>query len=174
MGRGLIIGLSLSLAANVFMGGFIAGRLAHDPSALAPPGAFHVREFGGPAAQDPQVRDAFRKAFGDHRKEFRAHYHEVKKLRKEFTAVLGADEWDRAKAETLARQIEAHERSREKSMLLILVDVFDGLPAEKRKALAAEMKRKADTRRRSRHGRRSGDRSDQPPPPPPQEEPQTE
>lgn len=174
MGRGLIIGLSLSLAANLFMGGFIAGRLAHDPSALGPPRAFHMRDFRGPAAQDAEIRDAFRKAFGNHRSEFRAHYRKMKMLRGEFATVLGADEWDRAKAEEIARQIEAHERGREQSMLLILVDVFDGLPAEKRKALAEEMKQKADARRRSRHGRRHADTAEESSSPPLEEEPQAE
>jgi uncharacterized membrane protein len=144
--------LALSLGVNVFLGGFVAGRLLNNPQGMAPPESFRMREFGGPAADDPVIRDAFRKAFHQRKREFRDHFRESKALRKQFAETLGADDWNRAAAEAAAQRINEHERGRETAMLAVMVDVFDGLPGEKRKLLAAQMLKDA-TRRSEKHAR---------------------
>lgn len=173
MGRTIVILLALSLAANVFLGGFVAGRLAgpgfkgfeHGPGPSLGHGRggdFH-REFDAlPDAAREKLRASFRK----NREEFVTTFREGRALQQEFISILTAETFDRSAAEAVAAKIETFEAERRRSMPRLIIDVMDGLPLEDRRALAKVIERRIieDMRGPGRRHRRGRDGpSDDPP-----------
>lgn len=181
MGRTIGILLALSLAANVFLGGFVAGRIA-GPNL---PGFDQGRDKDGHRAHrggrpdldglSPAAREKLKASFQKHREEIAGTFREGRALREEFISVLTAETFDRARAEAVAAKLEAFEEKRRESMPLIFIEVMDGLPLEDRRAVAELLERRmteemAGPGKRRRRGR--GD--DGPPPAPPGDGPGTE
>ncbi|MFN0022304.1 MAG: periplasmic heavy metal sensor [Parvularculaceae bacterium] len=152
MGRGLVIALALSLAGNVFLGGFVAGRIGGP----AMPGFERGRDNHGHERQGgdnkgrsaeletlpPAVREKLRAAFKSNRADFIASVREGRILHEQFISTLTADEFDRASAEAAAQKIETFEGERRRTMPRLIIEVMDGLSAEDRRALAAVVERR--------------------------------
>ena len=109
MGRGIVIALALSLAANVFLGGFVAGRMAGGPHHRDGAPAFSMRRDGPDGFSDltPAARDSLRRAFKARRAASREQFRAARELHEEFVDILSADVYDRAAAEALAAKFEA-------------------------------------------------------------------
>lgn len=167
MGRGVAIALAVSLAANVFLGGVIAGRLT-GPSLPHGERGEHSFHRGMDAFKDlpPAARDSLKRAFMQHRAASKADFDQMRTLHNEFVAVLGADVFDRGAAEAIAVQFETLENSRRAGMARLLIDAAEGLSAEDRKALAAHVDRRGGWRG-GHHRMRRGQNGDEPPPGPP-------
>ncbi len=179
MGRTVVILLALSLAANVFLGGFVAGRVAgpnlpgfgHDG---ATPGGEPRDGHGDRRAEfdalPPAVREKLKEAFRKNRVEFVETFREGRALHEDFVSILTADAFDRAAAEAAAAKIEAFEGERRRSMPRLVIDAMEGLSVEDRRALAAVVERRfiedmgghGDGRQRRRHRRRGHDGGDPP------------
>lgn len=144
MGRGIVIALALSLAANVFLGGFVAGRLAGGPHDHDGPHVFMFRHGGPEEFSDltPAARESLKRAFIEHRAASREDFREARKLHEEFVKVLGADVYDRAAADALVAKFEAAETAGRAGMARILVEAAEGLSAEDRKSLANHLEKR--------------------------------
>lgn len=172
MGRGIIVALGLSLAANVFMGGFIFGKIAGGPRHQGLPGGFDMRR-GDPedfADLPPAARAALLDAYAGRRGEAAAVHRDMRALRKEFIAVLRADAFDRATAEALAAKFEALEGTARGAAPKLIIEAAATLSAEDRRALADHLDRRFAKRRGARdlHRPRRDDRPrpEEPPPAP--------
>lgn len=165
MGRGIIIALALSLAANVFLGGFVFGRMAGGPHDRGGPHVLGNRHDGPESFSDmtPLARESLKRAFEARRAMSREQFREASALHEEFVKVLGADVYDRAAAEALAAKFEAAESFGRAGMARLIVEAADGLSAQDRKSLADHIARRGHWT--ERHRRREG-----PPPGPPPEE----
>ena len=168
MGRTIGVVLALSLAANVFLGGFVAGRIA-GPSlpGFERRGAGEGPHHGGRHNLDdlsPAAREKLKDLFRKNREEFAATFREGRALRDEFIAVLTAETFDRAAAEAAAAKIEAFEGTRRAAMPRLVVEAMDGLPAEDRRALAALVERRMMDEMKGFGKRRRGGRGEAPPP----------
>ncbi|MEZ5920928.1 MAG: periplasmic heavy metal sensor [Parvularculaceae bacterium] len=154
MGRGIAIALALSLGANIFLGGFVAGRMLHGVSGDRPPVGDYRGEKGerGPELSDA-ARDKMRAAFKAHRPEFRQSMIEAKALHAEFTKVLTAETFDRAAAEDVAEKLAAYEGERRAQFTKLIIETVDGMSLEDRKALAASFAERQFGQRRSHHRR---------------------
>jgi Spy/CpxP family protein refolding chaperone len=174
MGRTVTILLALSLAANVFLGGFVAGRIAgpklpgFDRYGGGPPGGGPQR--GDPFAEfnelPPAAREKLRALFRQNRASFIATVRDGRALHQEFVSVLTAETFDRAAAEALAAKIEAFDRERRQSMPRLIIEAMDGLSVEDRRALAAIFERRMmdDLRGANRRHDRLERRGRRPPP----------
>ncbi|HXI86706.1 MAG TPA: periplasmic heavy metal sensor [Parvularculaceae bacterium] len=182
MRTGLVIALAVSLAANVLLGGFVAGRMIGGP----PHEFFHgahghgrgggAMMFGDLDALSPQAREAFRAVFKTHHDEMRGDFQEVMRLRGAFADALAADPWDRARAEKALADLRVVESKQQTALGAIMIDAFEKLSAADRKALidsARDRRRAMDARRALMRGRhmdgdepdaRSPDDDDAPPP----------
>lgn len=185
MGRSVTILLALSLAANVFLGGFVAGRIAgpslsgFDRAGSDRPGT--DRHHGGPGGHGPHrsdpfaefdelppaVREKLKALFRKNRESIASTFREGRALHQEFVAVLTADAFDRAAAEDVAARIEAFERDRRPSMPRVVIEAMDGLSAADRRALAAIVERRMieDLKGRGRRHHRRFNEDEAPPPP---------
>lgn len=167
MGRGIIIALALSLAANVFLGGFVAGRIAGGPhDGHGPSHMFSFRHHDGREEfpdLTPAARESLKRAFIEHRAASREDLRDARKLHEDFVKVLSADDYDRAAADALASKFEAAERSGRAGMARILVEAADGLSVEDRKSLAKHIDRRGG-RWKGRRGREGGPPPEGPPP----------
>lgn len=167
MGRTIGILLAVSLAANVFLGGFIAGRIA-GPSL---PGFDRHAGRDGPSRTaapefddlSPAAREKLRALFVKNRREIAKTFREARALRDEFVAVVTAETFDRAAAEAAAAKIEAFEGTRRAAMPRLVVEAMDGLPAEDRRALAALVERRMLDEMKGPGKRRRGHRGEPPP-----------
>ena len=171
MGRGIVIALALSLAANVFLGGFVAGRFAGGPHDQEGPHAFMFRHGGPEEFSDltPAARDSLKRAFVAHRAASKDEFREARELHEEFVNVLGAEIFDRAAAEALVAKFEASDTSGRARMARVIVEAAEGLSAEDRKSLAKHIEK------RGGHWKRHKGHPDGPPPEgPPEEGPPTE
>ncbi|MFZ5615988.1 MAG: periplasmic heavy metal sensor [Pseudomonadota bacterium] len=176
MGRGIAVALALSLAVNVFLGGFVVGKIVGKPHFGAHPPGFSL---GRGAHEDfadltPAARESLKRVFIAHRREGAEMRREANALHREFTAALGADVFDRAKAEAIVDRIAAVERSGRAGMARLIVEAADGLPAEDRKALARHLDRRGEKRFMRHFGPRRRDDGEAPPGGPPPEGPLTE
>lgn len=144
MGRGIVIALALSLAANVFLGGFVAGRMAGGPHHRDGAPAFSMRRDGPDGFSDltPAARDSLRRAFKARRAASREQFRAARELHEEFVDILGADVYDRAAAEALAAKFEAADNFGRAGMARLIVDAADGLSMEDRKSLAEHIDRR--------------------------------
>ena len=173
MGRTIGVLLALSLAANVFLGGFVAGRIAgpklagfdrhHDGS----PGGGPKR--GDPYAEldelPPAAREKLKALFRQNRESFVATFRDGRALHREFVSVLTAETFDRAAAEAVAAKLEAFDRERRRSTPRLIIEAMDGLSVEDRRALAAIVERRMmdDMRGGSRRHHRFERRDRRPP-----------
>lgn len=164
MGKGIAVALALSLAANVFLGGFVAGKIAGGPHFHKGSHGFDFRR-GGPDEFDdlpPAVRERLKRAFIAQHAKSEDGRREARELHKEFVAALGAEVWDRPAAEAIAARFEAIEKRSRADMAMVLVQAADALSAEDRKALAEHLERRGF---KPRHEPRNGSPEDLPPPP---------
>lgn len=170
MGRTVTILLALSLAANVFLGGFVAGRIAGPklPGFDRHHGGHHA---GGPLRGDrfadldelpPAAREKLKALFRQNRESFVATFRDERALHREFVSVLTAETFDRAAAEAVAAKIEAFNRDRRQSTPRLIIAAMDGLSVEDRRALAAIVERRMMDDMRGAPRRRH--RRDRPPP----------
>ena len=128
--------LALSLAANVFIGGIVAGHMFG-------PHGFHHR--GGPGRDvkfeervlSPEGRETVRAAFKEKREDLFASAREAKKLRAAISGAMGADPFDRARAEAAVAALQAHDAEQHRLIASIMIDAAEKLSPEDRKALAA-------------------------------------
>jgi Spy/CpxP family protein refolding chaperone len=177
MNRGLIVLLALSLAANVFLGGFVAGRFFGGPHHRVLMHGMHDR---GPGMfRDTDVlseegQEAFRAVFKEKRDELRPSFRETRRLRDELGAALAADPWDRPRVENAFAALREIEGAHQAAFSQTLIDAFEKLSAADRKALVeAAHKRREDWRER-RKRRRGGHDGDGPPDGPPPGDPPLE
>jgi uncharacterized membrane protein len=174
MGKGIAVALALSLAANVFLGGFVAGKVAGGPQFHRSSQGLDFKRAGPEEFDDlsPAVRERLKRAFIAQKAKSEGGRREAHALYKELVAVLRADVWDRPAAEAIAARFEAIEKRSRADMAMVLVEAAEEMSAEDRKALAAHLERRGDRGFKHRH-RRRGSRNDAPkdmPPPPPPEE----
>ncbi len=149
MGRGVIIALGLSLAANVFMGGMIAGKIAGGPHHRggAQGFGFHHRGAEDFADLPPAAREALKKAFAERRDAGAERRRAGRALHEELIAVLRADEFDRAAADEIVAKIETVEIAGRADLARLLVETAGALSPADRKALADHLDRRAKRRR---------------------------
>jgi len=184
MGRPIIIFLALSLAANLFLGSVVAGRIAgphfqgfRAGADLRGDASHHGGRDADPRHEfeelPPAVREKLKDAFRENREEFVETFREGRALQREFVSILTADVFDRPAAETAAAKIEAFEGERRRSMPRLVIEAMDGLDVEDRRALAAVVERRiiddmgGAGRRHHRRGRvRDGKADDAPVTPP--------
>lgn len=204
MKSGLAVALFVSLAVNIFLGGFVAGRMLAGPHGFMDgPGKFaafsdHKKDgrkgpgrgafFDGalmfPAieALPPEKRELFKENFEASRDVLRANRTALIEKREAFTEALTAEPWDRAKAEAALVDLRTAADAQEATLSKLLIDVFEKLSPEERKALVTatterDRRWKDGPRRRSFKGG-PGDRpgpdgfggpggDDMGPPPPP-------
>lgn len=166
MGRTIGILLALSLAANVFLGGFVAGRIAAPNLPGFGPDRGNERHDGrGGGRHDfddlsPAAREKFRALFRENRREIAAAFREDRAQLDEFFSVLTAETFDRAAAEAVAAKLDVLEDKRRRAIRRLAIEVMDGLSLEDRRAVADLVKRRmtedmagAGERRRWRGGR---------------------
>lgn len=174
MKRWLTVVLVASLAANVFLAGFVGGRIfagphgPHGPPGRhgPPPGARGgdpARVIGEAVALSPTARAAVREAVAARRGEFRKSRRAAFAARERLRATLVAEPFDRAATEAALADMRAEALVREETMTELLLDVFEALPAEERAALAEAAAEERDRRRR-RRGRFGPRRNDGDPP----------
>lgn len=180
MNRTLTVLLIVSLAANVFLGGFVAGRMIGGPphrnfvhSIDASPG-FKWRMGENLSALSPEARDAFRKAFGDSRERLVKNFRETRRLRQALSDALAADPWSRAEVEAALADLRAADNAQQAALAELMVDAFEGLSAADRKALVEAMEKRGrphEMRMRMRDEFRGpGERDRDRPGPPPDED----
>lgn len=172
MNKTLAALLAVSLFANIFLGGFVAGRLFGAP-APGEDGRFpHERLHPAPSpgaggmmlpdleALPADRRALFRESFSRRRDELRRNWAEVHERRQAFAEALAAEPWDRAKAEVALKDLMAATNAQEALFADLLIDSLEGLTAEERKAVLKESARRRPLRMRDHGPRRA------PPPPP--------
>ncbi len=158
MARGMIIALALSLAANVFLGGYVVGKSVGGKNADA--GEHPGRDVDGDRFDDlpPAARASLKAAFLSHRAtadEGRARYAE---LHRSFMQILSAEKFDRAAAEAVVDEMEALGSSARAGMTRLIVEAAAGLSLEDRIALARHFESRRHDHRRGHGGdRRRGD-----------------
>lgn len=168
MNKGLAIALFASLAVNIFLGGFLAGRLIGAPERpvfdRSPHGA-GVMMFHDLEALSPQGREAFRAVFAARRGALRERHREVVARRADFFAALAAEPWDRERTEKALARLKAATDQQETAFTDLLIDAFENLSAADRKALVEAGARGGRWSRRHRARRPSPPPAlDQPPP----------
>jgi uncharacterized membrane protein len=154
VGRGIAVALALSLAANVFLGGFVAGKIAGGPRFHHGPPGFDMKGAGHEEFADlpPAARESLKEAFLARRADGADMRREARALHEEFVAVLIAEPWDRAAADAVVAKFEAAEIAGRAGMARLLVEAADGLSAEDRKALAKHLEKRGERRGRGRGG----------------------
>lgn len=161
MGRGIIIALALSLAANVFLGGYVAGRLTEGAGERRVEKKWrhdNERRFDD---LTPAARESLRRAYLEHRTRSADERETIRALQKELAAVLSAETYDRAAAEAVALKFEQTEQSSRSGTARLFIDAAEGLSVEDRRALARHLENRGRERDHDgRHRRRGGDRSD--------------
>ncbi len=172
MGRGVTIALAASLAANVFFGGFVAGRLTT--------GDTIERDFGGPGAPrragggppsralgqalslSDNARAAVREAIRPDMGEIRRDRRRSLELRRAVRDALSAEPFDREEARAALQEMMEFHSSREERRTDLLLTVFESLPPDERKEIVAAFSDR-QTRRRGRRFRRDEERATKPP-----------
>lgn len=145
--RTLAILLFVSLAANVFFGGFIVGRLIGGPPSFESPPGHHrwADRFGhdhAAATLSDKGRETLRDVFEAHRGEIKAGYREIRRLRRAYAEILAADPWNRPRAETALKTLQEAEAAHEETMGRVLLDALERLSVEDRQALIERMEKK--------------------------------
>jgi len=139
--KGLVIALGLSLAANVFFGGFLVGRLV-GVGHHGGPRLFERAAHGHFGDLTPAAREALRREFEERRESGADARREMRKAHQELTAALKAETFDRAAADRIADRLEAADRSFRSGMARLVIEAADGLAREDREALARHLDRR--------------------------------
>lgn len=159
MGRGLIVILVASLAANIFLGGFVVGRLVNEPADKAVHSAdARVERRGGPdrnlEALSPEGREAFRAVF-ENRREMRAAGREEREaLQQNLRAAMVADPFDRNQVEEAMAALADVRNKRHLHQNENLLDALEKMSVADRQIIAARHGRRGDRRGDRRHRRR--------------------
>lgn len=152
MSKTVAIILAVSLAANVFLGGFFAGRVVGGQStaqgvSVSPSPAQFQQPRGprgapmlgalGVAREDIPVeaRQVLRAAMRGQRQERRRDRETEWRLRAELRAVLAQDPFDRAAAEEAMSAIVRHRQNRRVKGNVLLLDFLEALPADARRSI---------------------------------------
>ena len=166
MGRGLMIVLVASLGLNIFAVGFLSGRVLNDERA-GPPGpppgrgaeqSFRLMHYTD--ALPHERREEFRKAFRTQLPAIRDDFQEMRRLRVELSALLGADEFDRTAVEAKFDALHAIQERQQAAFGNAFLDAFETLTPEEREMLKdAAHDRRGKTRRghRGEHRKRMRD-----------------
>lgn len=158
MGRGLTIALVAllvaSIALNVFTAGFMVERLVgrhHGP----PPVEDASRGFDSPfrlmrhaETLPPESREAFRAAIRERLPELRSDHEEMRRLRRELSALISSETWDREKIAAQMKAIRETQARQREAFDAAFLAAFETLSADDRRALM-----KAAQERRRRHHR---------------------
>lgn len=146
--------LLLSLALNVFLGGFVIGRHFGRPH-HGPPFERFLGPGGGPGSADlqalsPEGKEIFRASFHARSEQFRETRLKTRALRKAFYAALAADPFDRRAADAALEALTVAESEAHATLLRELVAATEQLSPADRKVLAAarEKHRRKKLRRR--------------------------
>ena len=175
MGRGLVVLLLISLGANVFLGGFVAGRMLgkppqerHERHGPRQPGMMFFEDL---EALSPEARDSFKAVFKESRGELRMKFREMRRLRDEFSEALAAEPWDRTRVEAALSELRTVENAHQTELAELLIDAFEGLSPEDRKAMidAQTVRMEARRERFKSHRGKRGERDGPDMPPPPEE-----
>ena len=164
MGRPIVaIILFASLAANVFLGGYLAGRWTGGPK---DPGGAHDRPpppsrggdagIGAVIAADPALREKIRAEVRQRRPAMRRGFREQRALQTELAEALSAEPFDRARIEAAFEAMSSASLARNKERFSIMLDVLEDLPADERAALVETMRERWRDRRGHRGGERGG------------------
>lgn len=161
MSRVVWAALALSLAANVFLGGFVIGRLAGSDHHGHGRGPHRMMMFHDLDALSETERAAFRAAFKSRRATFGESFAEMRKARDNFALALAAEPFDRVRAVAALEALQAAQREHEAKFGTLIIDAFEDLSPESRKALIEAR----DARRHHRRGRRDPGEAMEPPSP---------
>ena len=158
MNRGIIIALAFSLAANVFLGGFVAGKIAGGPHD-------HRRDRHHAFAElTPAARESLKRAFVEHRSDRAEARREADMLQRQLVETLGAETFDRTAADEIVAKFATLELRSRSDMARLVVEAADGLELDDRKALAKHLERRGFDRGKHRKGSRPGAKDGAPPP----------
>lgn len=151
--RMLPILLAVSLAANVFLGGFVAGRLLGDPphhrlAIMREGGHAPIPFFGAADALSPEGRRVFHDTFSGKRRDMRAAFVETQRLRQALAEALAAEPFDRARAEAALTAVQSSDAANQRAVVALVLDAAERLSPEDRKALASAHERRHEGRRR--------------------------
>jgi uncharacterized membrane protein len=129
--------LALSMGVNVFLGGFVAGRLLghHGPHAgPGEPGARGVFPIMA-AAEDlsPEGRALVRQTFKARQAELRAAHGEARNARARLAEILAAEPFDRGKAEAALATITGIESENHRVVMMLIVDAAASMTPEDRR-----------------------------------------
>ncbi len=157
MGRGLTIALVASLALNIFGIGFISGRVLNEPAPEiegppkpgGPGGRPSFRMMHYADALPAERREEFREAFRERLPAMRDGFQDMRRLRMEMAALLGAEDFDREAVEAKFQELHALQQAQQDAFSAAFLDAFETLTPEER-----QMLREASENRRKRHPRR--------------------
>jgi uncharacterized membrane protein len=150
-GKWLALALVVSLGANMFMGGLLAGRFAARPPEGPPPEGPSVAGNGPPAAPGPQLAQAirlmaaalpeadragFEQAFFDRRREIMRANVATREARLALRDAIMADPFDRARVEQGFATLRARNEDVQHVLHTIAIDAIARLSTESRQALA--------------------------------------
>lgn len=176
MSRLLTILLAMSLAANVFLGGFVAGRMLggpphHGPHMARgePGGGPRMPLFGAMDALSPEGVKIMHETLKDERARVREGLGKSVELRRALGAAVGAETFDRAKAEAAFAAIQAADAENHRVVVGLVLDAAEKMSPADRKALAEAWSRPRKFKRRGGHGPGPAPGfgpEDGPPPPP--------
>lgn len=163
MGRGVMIALIASLGLNIFAVGFLSGRVLNDEHGgppMPPPGrggeqSFRLMHYAD--ALPGERRREFRSAFRTQLPIMRDGFEEMRRLRRELTMILGAEEFDRAAAAAKFEEIEQLRNRQQAAFGKAFLDAFETLTPEERATLREAVRKK---RRKGPHGRHGGPRGE--------------
>lgn len=145
----VVAALGLSLAANVFLGGYMAARSSRD----APMPALDRGILLGGHGYPPAIRTALRAEMRDNREEIRERLRQLRKARRESFEAMRADPFDASRLAAALAAERAAVTNLQEGGHAILEQVIGAAPAAERAEI--ERVRKGDDRR---HGHRMRDR----------------
>lgn len=151
MGRGLMIALAASLACNVFLGGFVAGRLLGKPPHGPPPerGMIEMRGMmGAPGILSEEGREVFAAVFAERRDALRQSRRAAREARRAMAESLNKQPWDQAAVDQAIAAFHQAQDDHRTMQTDLFVEAYQKLSAEDRKALTEHQ-----SRRRGRRGR---------------------
>ena len=169
MGRGLIIALVISLAANIFAGGFIAGRLIGDNGGER--GAVVSRPDPGPLARGSVFRlvrmadilpetaqKALRQEIANTLPKVRSKFSEVRSLRRQYHGLVQTTPWDGAAVRAANQELRRVQSEYHNMLDTAFIDIMESLSEADRALLNDALKRDNERFRRRGEGRRPGGR----------------
>lgn len=162
----VVAALGLSLAANVFLGGYLGARVARD----VPMPAIDRGILLGGHDYPPPIRGALKEAMRQDRDDMRDRLRALRRARRESFDAMRADPFDAARlAAALAAERAAVTRLQEGGHA-VLEAVIGAAPASERAQI--ERARKGEDRRKGKgHGRDGGDKGADDGPPAPEDSP---